>query len=363
MKERLLDFLCCPLCRHEKLALHAFSSEAEHVLDGALRCEGCGQVFFIADGVPRMLGGELYSNPGFESRHHGRLQKLGWRPADAHDELTGLKLATSYVYGYEWTRWGRYGWEPDGKPSAEEKATFHEKSLLSAEELAGKSVLDAGSGNGRYLYTAAQYAKDAIGLDLSAAVDSAFRNTRALPAAHIVQGDIMRPPIRDRVLDFVYSIGVLMITGDTERATRTLAKIIKSGGTITVHVYAAGFPLWQLNDTLVRKLTTRLSIPAMLTVSKVMSHTAQFLAARRLHGIASLVLRFYPDDTKNFDWFATPVQTYHTYDEMRGWFQKLGYEIVADNQRTFPPGTSKLRRAWVDTVWPEAMATVRARVS
>ena len=210
-----------------------------------------------APGLLRRRLGDAHARRGALSTQASSRAPAGcrssFRPADAHDELTGLKLATSYVYGYEWTRWGRYGWEPDGKPSDEERATFHEKALLSAEELAGKSVLDAGSGNGRYLYTAAQYAKDAIGLDLSAAVDSAFRNTRALPAAHVVQGDIMRPPIRDRVLDYVYSIGVLMITGDTERATQTLAKMIRPGGTITVHVYAAGFPLWQMNDALVRK--------------------------------------------------------------------------------------------------------------
>jgi uncharacterized protein YbaR (Trm112 family)/ubiquinone/menaquinone biosynthesis C-methylase UbiE len=363
MKERLLTFLCCPSCRGDRLELHDFTSEGEHVLDGALRCEGCGRLYLIADGVPRMLSADLYANPGFETRHRSRLQAIGWSPPPpANDEYAGLKLATSYVYGFEWTHWGRYGWQADGTPTEEERATFHHKSLLGPKDLAGAAVLDAGCGNGRYLHTAAQYAKDAIGLDLSAAADSAFRNLRHLPAAHVVQGDILNPPIRDGVLDAVYSIGVLMITGDTKLATKTLARTLKPGGTITVHVYAAGFPLWQFNDWWVRKVTTRLSIPAMMTVSKRMTQIARFLKARRMHGYASLVLRIYPDDTHNFDWFATPLQTYHTYPEMRGWFREMGFEVIADNERKLPPETSPLRRKWIEVIWPEAMTTVRARV-
>src|SRR5438552_3470091 len=83
---------------------------------------------------------------------------------------------------------------------------------------------------------------------LPAAVAGAFLTLRHLPAARVVQGDILDPPVRRGSLDSVFSIGVLMHTGDARRATASLAGLLRPGGTITVHVYAAGFPVWQLDD-------------------------------------------------------------------------------------------------------------------
>jgi uncharacterized protein YbaR (Trm112 family) len=363
MRRRLLDFLCCPACKKPHLALSAFTEEGDHVLDGALRCEGCGRVYLVVGGVPRMLPPDLYANEEFTTRWRDQLAAAGWKPPENFiGEFKKLKQETSHAYGFEWTTWKRFGWEPGAGPSDLERATFHKKSLLSPEELRGKAVLDGGCGNGRYAFTAAQYAQDMIALDLSAAVESAFANLRHLPSAHVVQGDIMNPPVRRGSLDYVFSIGVLMITGDTRRATESLAELLKPGGTITVHVYAAGFPVWQFNDTWVRMITTRLSVPANVRIAKAMTRVAKWLDARGWLGYSSLLLRVYPEDVLNFDWYITPKQTYHTYPEVIGWFKDMGYEIVGTNEKR--PESDRpegLRKKLGRLVWYETMLTVRGR--
>jgi uncharacterized protein YbaR (Trm112 family) len=359
MRLRVLEFLCCPACKRGELGLSVFHEEGDHVIDGALRCDLCGRVYLVVGGVPRMLPPDLYSNPDFTEKYRDRLTLIGGKgPADFISQFKQLKRDTSQAYGFEWTHWNRYGWVPQGGPSDLERATFHYKSLLSPEELRGKAVLDGGCGNGRYAHTAAEYAKDLIALDLSAAVESAFQNTRHQPAAHVVQGDIMNPPVKRGVLDAVFSIGVLMITGDTRRATESLAELLKPGGTITVHLYAAGFPLWQLNDTLVRALTTRLTVPQNVALAKGMAKVARWLDKRHWLGYASLILRVWPDDVINYDWYATPKQTYHTYPEVEGWFREMGYDVVATNERQ-PARTLRERVGRI--VWYEAMMTVRGR--
>lgn len=73
----------------------------------------------------------------------------------------------------------------------------------------GRIVLEAGCGKGRDTTALARWgARDLVGVDISRAADVAYRNTRALPNAHVVQADIDRLPFRDP-FDYVLSVGVL----------------------------------------------------------------------------------------------------------------------------------------------------------
>jgi SAM-dependent methyltransferase len=308
MRERLLDLIWCPLCRGH-LLLEAGASGGGHVLQGILRC-GCGQVFPVRGGVPRLL------------------------PPD----LDRLQHKTIDNFGFEWTEWGRYGWGADGRPSDEERRIFWQKSLLRPEALGGKVALDAGCGNGRYAWFAAQHARDVIAVDLGPAVDSAFRNLGALPNVHVIQGDLFRLPVRDAVVDVVFSIGVLMHTGDAHRATTGLARLLAPGGSLTVHLYHKGNPIYELNDAALRALTTRLSIPTLQRIADGLARLGTALDRRGWLGYANLLLRLMTDSHTNFDWYAAPVATHHTYPEVFSWFDELGLRVVADNRRTWQGG-------------------------
>jgi SAM-dependent methyltransferase len=124
----------------------------------------------------------------------------------------------------------------------------------------GKVGLDAGCGFGRSLYYAASYGADTIGMDLSEAVEAARENTRPLAGAHVIQADIFAPPIRPRVLDFVYSIGVLQHLPDPRAGFLTLTRLLAPGAPAFVWVYPRGrgrqIALW----TLMRVISTRLPL-------------------------------------------------------------------------------------------------------
>jgi SAM-dependent methyltransferase len=78
-------------------------------------------------------------------------------------------------------------------------------------------------------------------MDISSAVETAQHNLLGLPNAHVVQGDICRPPFKPAVaaggFDFAYSIGVLHHLPDPRAGFESLLKIVKPGGTIFAWVY------------------------------------------------------------------------------------------------------------------------------
>jgi hypothetical protein len=153
----------------------------------------------------------------------------------------------------------------------------------------------------------------------------------------------------------VFSIGVLMHTGDARRATAALVELLKPGGSITVHLYARGNPVYELNDALLRALTTRLPIPTLQRLSDGLSKVGTTLQRAKLLGYANLLLRLHTDTTGNFDWYAAPIATHHTYPEVFRWFEEMGVTAVSDNRARWLGGRpavgvrAKLGRlAWRD---------------
>jgi uncharacterized protein YbaR (Trm112 family) len=55
---RIVDWLRCPECRWAPLSLDA-ESDADDIVDGTLRCRGCGGVYWIEGGIPFLLPAAL----------------------------------------------------------------------------------------------------------------------------------------------------------------------------------------------------------------------------------------------------------------------------------------------------------------
>ena len=234
---QFLDLLCCPGCS-AGLRLNAGDVAPDgHVLSGRLTCTGCGAEYQIQQGVPRFV------------------------PAALRDDVTG----TVEAFGYQWQQA-----EPvlkNARFSAPD--TFLDFiAPVTAEAFQGKVVLDAGCGSGRFTRTSASFgARLVVGVDLSSAVDQAFEGTRHLPNVLIVQGDILRLPLRP-AFDYAFSIGVLHHTENPRQAFLQVASKLSPAGEISAWVYGRENNGWIVHvlDP-IRQVTSRLPRPLLLAAA------------------------------------------------------------------------------------------------
>ena len=157
MRERLLMWLRCPVCGSSLEVVEAVW-DAGHVMEGTLACKGCELTYPVTRGVPRMLPRttDLSNHDHSFTKSQGRTQRS---------------------FGYQWTRFGEL------RPEFEQQFLWFISPPITQEFFAGKTGLDAGCGFGRHMYWAVQWGAEVIGVDLSAAVDRAFENTRHLDRA------------------------------------------------------------------------------------------------------------------------------------------------------------------------------------
>src|SRR5438067_1642495 len=165
MTSGLLDVLCCPRCG-------GTMARAEDGDGTVLRCAMRHDVPVVG-GVPRFVSSANY--------------------------------ATSF--GLQWNRFRRTQLDSwTGLPIARER--FFRESAWTPSELAGKRVLDAGCGAGRFTEVALSTGADVVAVDYSSAVDACFANLGSHPRLLVVQGDLYRLPVKPAAFDYVYCFGV-----------------------------------------------------------------------------------------------------------------------------------------------------------
>jgi SAM-dependent methyltransferase len=106
-----------------------------------------------------------------------------------------------------------------------------------AGEIAGRWVLDAGCGSGRFAEVAAGYGADVIAVDLSSAVEAAMDNLGEKSNVHVIQADINRLPLRREMIRYVYSTGVLQHTPNPVASARKLLSQLPPGGRFCFTIY------------------------------------------------------------------------------------------------------------------------------
>lgn len=353
MKEKLLNYLSCPECEND-LNLEIFYKEDMEIKDGVFLCKNCHQYYFLIDYIPRFLPVDVIINSdfliNFTSKYHKRLEKLitslNKSKIGFADDDYQIRLKTIEYFGYEWKKFINWGWlEEDDIPKKDRIrydggfisntiSAFETKSLMYEDDLAnGKLILDAGCGNGRFSHQAAKYGAEVIGVDIgTGTVEAAYENTREIDNINIIQGDLFKLPFKKNVFDTAFSIGVLMHTGDAYRAFESIAIHIKVGGAFTTHVYHKLNPVWEINDFLLRKITTKISAESNVKFADFMSKLGRLLLKVRLFNVANLFIRVQPTLHHMYDWYSAPIATHHTYYEVKGWYVENDFEILVTNE-------------------------------
>ncbi len=316
MEQTLIEYVACPDCGADVEA-HVEVREGSEVMSGELRCMGCGNVYPIVRGVPRM-----------------------------NRVLSGLENVAR-TFGYEWKAHHEGRLERGtlfGRTREEDWEFFLSCFNASEDEIKGTAVLDAGCGSGSFTRLIGEHgAAVAIGVDINEAVDEAFDHCRDLPNVHIVQGNIFALPFKKRAFDFVWSSGVIHHTPDASGAHRSLARHVKPGGTLYVWVYTRRFNPFRFVKTIFdRAGLTRLPESALFKLSKAIAYPSltvlwAYQSVRKLPGLEpktawgwrTVRRRTVPElQLTWFDALSPEYDTRHTEPEVVAWFEREGFEEI-----------------------------------
>lgn len=109
-------------------------------------------------------------------------------------------------------------------------------------QLAGRRVLEAGSGAGRFTEILVKYGAKLDSFDYSAAVEANALNNGA-QSFTLVQADIAAMPFEPASYDYVVCLGVLQHTPHTEESIAKLWGMVAPGGRLVIDHYR--WNLWQ----------------------------------------------------------------------------------------------------------------------
>jgi SAM-dependent methyltransferase len=294
------------------LAVSSISVEdSSHIMQGELVCAGCARRFEIKGGVPILLG--VHVDP--------------------------LKTETASRFSEEWTRWT-------------DLRAYYEKQFLAwiaplaREDFVGRVVFEGGCGKGRHTDLVARFgARDVVSVDLGESAFVAFQNTRHLPNAHVVMGDLTHPPVLP-VFDLAFSVGVLHHMPNPEVGAKSVAAVVRDGGRLVVWVYGLENNEWitRFVDPVRHAITSKIPYRALRTLSAIPA--AAIWAAIRLfyrpgpdgegptrlpYGQYLSSMREFPFDELAwivFDQLVTPVAHYLPRSEVERWFAGAGFKDV-----------------------------------
>lgn len=213
--------------------LEIAASDGDEVLTGVLQPIDGSSPIRIVDGLPRFAEGQGYAG------NFG----LQWNifRATQLDSATGLPLSFNRF-------WNNTKWKP--------------------KDLYGKTVLEAGSGAGRFTEVLLNAGARVVSFDLTSAVDANWSSNKEKGDLFLFQGDIFEIPFPDNYFDYVFCYGVLQHTPDPDAAYRSLFRKLKPGGRISIDNYRrfTGTNVWATSKYFWRPVTTRMFPPTLLSV-------------------------------------------------------------------------------------------------
>ena len=296
LKPRLVSLLRCPSCIG-RLTLHAKTEEKGEITEGRLACAKCNVVYPIVRGIPRFVPNDQYV----------------------------------HSFSFQWNLFAQTQLDKTKKLDVDNYTTFEERTGFRGDDLEHKLVLEAGCGMGRFIDVVANVeSAEVVGFDLSLAVESAFANVGSRPNVHILQADILQPPLAQETFDIVYSIGVLHHTPSPSASFLRLVSLLKRGGNIAIWVYPKYE--WAMLSDVYRQVTTRLPWSMLLGVVKVMTtlHAIDDKMPRFLHHCADLLLPVSGQSDPEskilgtYDWYSPKYQFKSTNQTILSWFRHAG---------------------------------------
>jgi SAM-dependent methyltransferase/uncharacterized protein YbaR (Trm112 family) len=230
MTDWLYPLLRCPVCGGELEFRSLDPSKTQGLLEH--RRAGCDEVYPVIDGVARMLVGTARAELVRARREWFAAHLETVRLVD----LGGAGTATDPIiagFDDEWTRFREVG-------TADQSQVFDLYfDLVPATWFAsGLTVLDAGSGAGRWAHEVSQRGPRVIAVDLGRSIEVTRANTSP-ERVGCVQADLRALPLARDAVDWAYSLGVLHHTEVPDLALANLVRSVRPGGLVLLYLYYA----------------------------------------------------------------------------------------------------------------------------
>ncbi len=275
--------------------------------------------------------------------------RLDGRAVPARGEVLRFRQDDGYndTFALQWKKYRQTQLDQMGKSALTRERFLHETGWR-LEELAGQTILEAGSGAGRFTALMAEAGAVLVTFDYSSAVEANVLNNGRHPNVAFMQCDIFEMPFREGAFDRVFCHGVLQHTPDPGGAFAQLARMVRPGGRISIDVYHRDGRIrpWK-SKYLWRPLTTRMDpgrllaflewfIPKWLPFDTLIKRIP--VLRNYLGAIVPCWNYWYTDLTPEqkvqwavldtFDALAPAYDLPATLEEVRAWFRDGGFEQV-----------------------------------
>ena len=308
MKKDLLTFLECPSCRG---AFELSSGSGGNGRDQELVCSACRKRVPVHGSIPRFVPSDQYAAS----------------------------------FSFEWNRF-RTTQMDSANPDPESEKRLQQSLDRPLETLRGRRVLDAGCGAGRFAEVVLRKGGRVVGVDLSFAIDAAYRNLKEWENLDLIQADLTALPLRADSFDFIYSLGVLHHTPNAKTGFLNLVRLLKPGGQISITLYSGYNKFYVRSSQWWRQWTTRLPHSVVHGIS-TLAIPLYFLY--RLPVVGDLGQGLFPISMHpkaqwrvldTYDCYTPRYQSYHTHYEVFRWFEEAGLREI----KVLEPGISLIGR-------------------
>ena len=308
MNPAVIDYFVCPRCGSGDLSVagDGVYFSLKDIVDSRILCTGCRETYPVVNGIPRFVPVDNYAGSfGLQWNRHRRTQ------LDSH---TGLPISRNRLF--EVTGW--------------------------PERMEGETILEAGSGAGRFTEILLATGAEVFSFDYSSAVEVNRLNNGHNPNLHLFQGDIFRIPLRTNAFDRVICLGVLQHTPHPRKAFESLARHVRPGGVLVVDVYTKRLlsllgwkyllrPVTKLMEKELLHGIVSSVVPPLLPLARFLRRVAGRAGARLLPiveyshlGLPSELNREWAIlDT--FDMYSPSHDHPQSLGTVKGWFREAGF--------------------------------------
>lgn len=314
MKISDLKILVCPNCDNGEIKFSTNHStvKLEIIEEGFTKCQKCDKNYVVTNGIPRFVSNFNYSNSfGYQWHHHYKTQ------LDSYSKLSISKDRLLEVTG--WT----------------------------LNEIEGSTIVEAGSGAGRFTEVLLNAGANVISFDFSNAIDVIKNNLSNTDSKLLIfQGDILRMPLRKRSYSKVICLGVLQHTENPYKAFIELSSLVAPNGEIVIDTYKKTFSSMLHWKYLLRPLTKRLNkeslyslinviVPILLPLAAKLRKVAGRFGARLLPICDYSHLGLSDDLNKEwsildtFDMYSPKYDKPQTINTVLKWFKDAGLDVIS----------------------------------